>query len=84
MHRVFKLVADAATDQILGVHVVAENTGAVMCAGLLAAKFNPTVRDLAETLAPYLTMAEGLKLDAENDRAMAVEFEPMKRTCNFR
>ncbi len=64
-HGVFKIVADAATDQILGVHVVAENAGDVIYAGVLAVKFHLTVRDLVETFAPYLTMAEGLKLAAQ-------------------
>ncbi len=64
-HGVFKIVADAATDRILGVHVVAENAGDVIYAGVLAVKFNLTVRDLVETLAPYLTMSEGLKLAAQ-------------------
>ncbi|MBA2564868.1 MAG: mercuric reductase, partial [Gemmatimonadetes bacterium] len=62
---VFKIVADEQTDRILGVHVVAENAGDVIYAGVLAVKFNLTVRDLVETLAPYLTMAEGLKLAAQ-------------------
>ena len=64
-HGVFKLVADAATNRIVGVHVVAENAGDVIYAGVLAVKFNLTVSDLTETLAPYLTMAEGLKLAAQ-------------------
>jgi mercuric reductase len=63
---IFKLVADADTDRLLGVHVVAENAGDVIHAGVLAVKFGLTVRDLAETLAPYLTMAEGLKLAAQS------------------
>ncbi|MBX6771808.1 MAG: mercury(II) reductase [Chloroflexi bacterium] len=62
---VFKIVADARTDQILGVHVVAENAGDVIYAGALAVKFHLTVQDLLETFAPYLTMAEGLKLAAQ-------------------
>jgi mercuric reductase len=64
-HGVFKLVADARTDQILGVHVVAENAGDVICAGVLAVKFHLTIQDLVESFAPYLTMAEGLKLAAQ-------------------
>jgi mercuric reductase len=62
---VFKIVADEATDRVLGVHVVADNAGDVIYAGLLAVKFGLTVRDLVDTLAPYLTMAEGLKLAAQ-------------------
>ncbi|MEK3986322.1 mercury(II) reductase [Paenibacillus sp. FSL K6-3166] len=61
---VFKLVADAKTLKILGVHIVSENAGDVIYAATLAVKFGLTVEDLIETLAPYLTMAEGLKLAA--------------------
>ena len=62
---VFKLVADARTDRILGAHVVAENAGEVIYAATLAVKFHLTVSDLTGTFAPYLTMAEGLKLAAQ-------------------
>ncbi len=61
----FKLVADANTDQVLGVHILAENAGDVIHAATLAVKFHLTVTDLATTLAPYLTMAEGLRLAAQ-------------------
>ncbi|KUO94605.1 mercury(II) reductase [Ferroacidibacillus organovorans] len=61
---VLKLVADAKTRKILGVHVVAENAGDVIYSGVLAIKFGLTIDDIAGTLAPYLTMAEGLKLAA--------------------
>lgn len=61
---VIKLVADAITLKVLGVHIVSENAGEVIYAATLAVKFGLTVGDLRETLAPYLTMAEGLKLAA--------------------
>jgi mercuric reductase len=61
---VFKLVVDEETHKILGVHVVAENAGEVIYAATLAVKFGLTVDNLRESLAPYLTMAEGLKLAA--------------------
>lgn len=61
---VFKLVADAKTFKVLGVHLVAENAGDVIYAAALAVKFGLMVEDLRECLAPYLTMAEGLKLVA--------------------
>ena len=61
---IFKIVADAKTEKILGVHLVAENAGDVIYAATLAVKFGLTVEDLRESLAPYLTMAEGLKLAA--------------------
>ena len=61
---VFKMVADAKTLKVLGVHVVSENAGDVIYAATLAVKFGLTVDDLKDSLAPYLTMAEGLRLAA--------------------
>ncbi|MBL5767365.1 mercury(II) reductase [Heyndrickxia sporothermodurans] len=61
---VFKVVADAKTLKILGVHIVSENAGDVIYAATLAVKFGLTVEDLKDSLAPYLTMAEGLRLTA--------------------
>lgn len=61
---VFKLVADATTDRVLGAHIVADNAGDVIYAATLAVKHGLTVADLVESFAPYLTMAEGLKLGA--------------------
>ncbi len=61
-----KLVADAATGKVLGVHAVAEGAGEVILAGVYAVKFGLTVDDLASTWAPYLTMSEGLKLVAQS------------------
>ena len=60
-----KLVAEEGTGLVLGIHVVAEGAGEVILAGIYAVKQRMTVSDLAETWAPYLTMAEGLKLAAQ-------------------
>lgn len=61
----FKLVADARTDRLLGAHILAENAGDVIDTATLAIKFHLTIDDLAGHFAPYLTMAEGLKLAAQ-------------------
>jgi mercuric reductase len=60
-----KLVAEEGTGLVLGIHVMAEGAGEVILAGIYAVKQRMTVTDLAETWAPYLTMAEGLKLAAQ-------------------
>jgi mercuric reductase len=62
----FKVVAERRTGRVLGVHVLAEGAGDVILAAVYAVRFGLTVRDLAETWAPYLTMAEGLKLTAQS------------------
>ncbi len=60
-----KIVADEATDKVLGVHMLADGAGEVIQSGVYAIKFGLTTADLAQTWAPYLTMAEGLKLAAQ-------------------
>jgi len=61
---VLKLVADAGTGKILGVHAALEGAGDVMLAATYAIKFGLTVHDLADTWAPYLTMSEALRIAA--------------------
>lgn len=61
----FKIVAERGTGKVLGVHAIAANAGDIILAGVYAIKFGLTVQDLADTWAPYLTMAEGIKLTAQ-------------------
>ena len=60
-----KLVAEAGTGRLLGVHIVAPEAGEVIQAAALAIRARMTVHDLADRLFPYLTMVEGLKLAAQ-------------------
>ena len=59
-----KLVTDAETGELLGVHAVADGAGELMLAATYAIKAGMTVDDLADTWAPYLTMAESLRIAA--------------------
>jgi mercuric reductase len=59
-----KLVADAETGKVLGVHAAAEGAGEIMLAATYAIKAGMTVDDVADTWAPYLTMAESLRIVA--------------------
>lgn len=59
-----KLIADNATNRLLGAHVLADKGGEVIQTATLAIKFGLTVNDLQSTLFPYLTQVEGLKLAA--------------------
>ncbi|CAN5190519.1 mercury(II) reductase [soil metagenome] len=60
-----KIVAREADGRILGVHVLAPAAGEVIQSAVLAVKLGLTVGDLADTLFPYLTEVEGLKLAAQ-------------------
>lgn len=61
---VVKLVADARSGKVLGVHALADGAGETMLAATYAIKAGMTVDDLADTWAPYLTMAESLRIAA--------------------
>lgn len=61
---VIKLVADAPTGRLLGVHAAAEGAGDMILAATYAIRARMTVDDLADTWAPYLTMAEGIRIAA--------------------
>ena len=59
-----KIVADADTGKVLGIHALAETAGEMMLAATYAITAGFTVTRLADTWAPYLTMAEGIRLTA--------------------
>ncbi|HEX6493657.1 MAG TPA: mercury(II) reductase [Candidatus Dormibacteraeota bacterium] len=60
-----KIVAESGTGRVLGASVVAEGAGEVIQAAVYAIQFGVTTAQLAETWAPYLTVAEGLRLAAQ-------------------
>ena len=62
---VIKLVADAKTDRILGGVITAPEGADSVQTLVLALKFGMTTKALGETLFPYLTTVEGLKLAAQ-------------------
>jgi len=62
---VVKLVAEARTGRVRGVHAVADGAGEMITAASYAIRAQMTVADLAEAWAPYLTMSEGLRLVAQ-------------------
>lgn len=59
-----KVVADADTGRVLGVHALADGAGEIMLAATYAIKAGMTVDEVADTWAPYLTMAESLRIAA--------------------
>jgi len=59
-----KIVADASTRKVLGVHAALEGAGEVMLAATYAIKAQMTVDDIADIWAPYLTTSEALRITA--------------------
>lgn len=59
-----KIIIDADTGKVLGVHAALDGAGDVMLAATYAIKAGMTVDDIADTWAPYLTMSEALRIAA--------------------
>jgi mercuric reductase len=57
-----KLVADAGSDRLLGAHILAPEGGELIQTAVLAIRFGITVSQLRQTMFPYLTNVEGIKL----------------------
>ena len=60
-----KLVAEAGSGKLLGAHILAPEGADSVQTAALAIKCGLTVEQLAETIFPYLTTVEGLKLAAQ-------------------
>ena len=59
-----KFVADAKSRKLLGAHILAPEGGDSIQTAVLAIKADMTVEQLGDTIFPYLTTVEGLKLAA--------------------
>ncbi|MCI2082562.1 MAG: dihydrolipoyl dehydrogenase [Bacteroidales bacterium] len=55
-----KIVADAGTDEILGVHIIGENASEMIGGIVAARKFKIKASELASTIFPHPTMSEGI------------------------
>jgi mercuric reductase len=62
---VIKIVADADSRRVLGIHILADGAGDMVLAATYALEAGMTVDQLATTWCPYLTMAEAIKLAAQ-------------------
>ena len=60
-----KLVAEVGADKLLGAQIMAAEGADSIQTAALAIKHSLTVKDLAETIFPYLTTVEGFKLAAQ-------------------
>lgn len=61
-----KIVAERGTGRILGVTAVARDAGELAATAVHLIESGTTVADLARRWAPYLTMAEGLRIAAQS------------------
>lgn len=71
-----KLVSDAGRGRLLGVHAVGAGADELLGEAMLALRLGATVEDLVDTLHPYLTWTEAMKLSAQ-----MVEGDVAKLSC---
>lgn len=64
MRGFIKLIRNTETDKLIGAMVVAPEGGELIQQLSMAIKYGITVKDLAESFYPYLTLGEGIKLAA--------------------
>lgn len=67
-----KLVIDAATDKVLGVHLVGDNVSEMIAGMVVARNMGVTAKQLAEAVFPHPTMSEAIMEAAAASKGEAV------------
>jgi dihydrolipoamide dehydrogenase len=67
-----KILADAKTDRVLGVHIVGADAGTMISEATVAVEFGGSAEDIARTCHPHPTLSEAVK-----EAAMAVAKRPI-------
>jgi dihydrolipoamide dehydrogenase len=72
-----KVVSDAATEEILGIHIVGANATELVGEAVMALQLECTTDELAHTIRPHPTFSEGM-MDAGRDSAGWALYLPRK------
>ncbi len=67
-----KILADGATDRVLGVHIIGAEAGTIIAEAVLAMEFGASSEDIARTCHAHPTMNEAVK-----EAALATFFKPI-------
>lgn len=67
-----KVLSDAETDRVLGVHIVGPNAGELIAEAVMAIEYGASSEDIARTCHAHPTLSEGLK-----EAAMATYDKPI-------
>jgi dihydrolipoamide dehydrogenase len=67
-----KILADAKTDRVLGVHIVGPEAGTLIAEAVLAMEFGGSAEDIARTCHAHPTLEEAIK-----EAALAVDKRPL-------
>jgi dihydrolipoamide dehydrogenase len=67
-----KILADAATDRVLGVHIIGPDAGTMIAEATMAMEYGGSAEDIARTTHAHPTLNESMK-----EAALAVEGHPL-------
>ena len=67
-----KILADAATDRIVGIHIIGANAGEMIAEGVLGMEYGASSEDIARTTHAHPTLSEAFK-----EAAMATFSKPI-------
>lgn len=73
-----KIVADASTDEVVGIHIIGPEAGELIAAGAIAVALESTVAEIAHTIQTHPTLAETLMEAAEDYYGMAIHTRPKR------
>lgn len=73
-----KIVGDAATDEVIGVHILGYNAGELIATAGLAMAMEATVAEIAHTIHTHPTLSEALMEAAEDYYGMGIHTPPKK------
>ena len=71
-----KIVGDAATDEILGVHIMGCEAGELIAAGAMAMSLEATVEEMAHTIHTHPTLSEAMMEAAEDYYGIGIHTRP--------
>lgn len=69
-----KILADAETDRILGIHIIGPNAGEMIAEGTLALEYGASSEDIARTCHAHPTLSEAFKEAAMATYSKAIHF----------
>lgn len=69
-----KIIADAETDRILGIHIIGPNAGEMIAEGTLAIEYGASSEDIARTCHAHPTLAEAFKEAAMATYSKAIHY----------
>ena len=74
-----KVIADAATDRVLGVHMVGAHVSELIAEAVIAMEFGSSAEDLGLTMFAHPTLSEALHEAALGVAGHAVHVAPRRR-----